>query len=105
MVKLVKYVAHPDLCGKIVGQFAFMKSMSRPDDSSFSKLQELSLDDIYNKADNYFVEFTSMEELINADECNLSKKITEFLQEWNEITDVTAIQQNIHYELRKLEVS
>lgn len=103
MVKLIQYVSHPDLCAQIVGQFAFMKAMARPEDNSFFPLQELSLDDIYNKADNYFIDFTSIEELIDADECNLSDKITSFLQEWKSITDVTAIQQNIHYQLKTLD--
>jgi DNA phosphorothioation-dependent restriction protein DptG len=80
-----------------------MKAMSRPEDNSFIPLQELSLDDIYNKADKYFIDFTSIEELIDAEECNLSEKITGFLKEWESITDVTAIQQNIHYELGVLD--
>lgn len=99
MVKLIEIVAHPTLVSEIVGQFVFMITMSRPGDSNFEKLHAIDLNDIFKKADNYFVDFTSVEEMIMTEECDLSEKITAFLKEWASITDVTAIQQNIHYNL------
>jgi len=104
MIKLVQYVSHPELCAEIVKQFAFMKAMARPDDNNFAKLQELSLDDIFNKADIFFVEFTSFEEMIDVFEINLTSKIESFLQQWQSITDIAVIQQNIHYELNQLDI-
>lgn len=103
MIKLIEHVGHPELCAQIVGQFAFMKAMSRPEDNCFFALQDLSLDEIYNKADAYFIDFTTIEEIIESDKCNLTEKLSLFLQEWKGITDVTAIQQNIHYNLKRME--
>ncbi len=104
MVKLVEMVTHPDLVAEIVGQFVFMKMMSRPEDNSFKRLSELDLNDVSTKADNYFVEFCDIEELISDTESiDLTSKLTEFLSEWKHVTDVTAIQQNIHYRLSILE--
>lgn len=102
MIDLIPIVDHPALCGQIVSEFAFMKAMARPDDNNFTELQNLSLDDIFNKADNYFIDFTSIEEIIISDECKLSEKIALFLNEWASVTDVVAIQQNIHYNLSKI---
>ncbi len=104
MIKLVEMVTHPDLVAEIVGQFVFMKMMSRPDDNNFRRLTELDLNDVSIKADNYFVEFCDVEELISDTESiDLTSKLTEFLSEWKNITDVSAIQQNIHYRLSVLE--
>lgn len=99
MRKLVSMVSHPNLIQEIVGQFVFMMMMSKPEDGNFEALHSLDLNDIAKKADTFFIEFAEIEELIMADECNLTEKITEFLKEWQHITDVTAIQQNIHYRL------
>jgi hypothetical protein len=73
--------------------------MSRPEDGNYAALHALNLHMIFRKADDYFVQFTDVEETILTDECNLSEKITEFLSEWKAIVDVTAIQQNIHHHL------
>lgn len=99
MRKLIEWVSHPQLCEKIVGQFAFMKAMARPEDSSFEALNNLSLNDVFEKADSFFVQFTGPLELIDTKKHALAVKITEFLSQWKEVTDVTAIQQNIHYQI------
>ena len=103
MIKLVQYVSYPTLCEQIVGQFAFMKAMSQPHDKVYQDLRDVSLDDIYKKAHERFIKLATFDILIEAEECNLSKQLTEFLKQWESITDVTAIQQNIHYQLTKLE--
>jgi hypothetical protein len=103
MIKLIPLVTHPELCAQIVAQFAFMKIMAKPEDRNFLLLQDISLDDVYNKADNYFIKFTSIEEVIDSEECDLTKKITFFLKQWSSVTDVTAIQQNIHYHLKAID--
>ena len=98
----ISYVTHPELCSQIVGQFAFMKAMADPEDKNFKLLNDLSLDEVYKKANNFFCDFTVNDEIIDVDECNLSEKITEFLNDWKTVTDVLAVQQNIHYNLEKL---
>lgn len=99
MNKLPEVVTHPELCAAIVEQFAFMKLMSIPEDSNATKLVQLDLNDVLGKADDYFVHFTSFEEAINNSEHQLEKKLTLFLAQWKHITDVTAIQQNVHNKL------
>jgi hypothetical protein len=101
MIQLPDAVTHPELCDIIVGQFAFMKAMARPEDSNFFPLQELSLNDVFEKADAHFIDFTITEEVIDTKKCNLSEKIKLFLSEWSQVVDVTAIQQNIHYKLNQ----
>ncbi len=80
-----------------------MKIMSEPDDNNYIALEKLSLDKIYEEADNYFVEFTDELGVITSSECNLENKLTIFLNKYEEITDTTAIQQNIQYELMLLD--
>ena len=103
MVKLIEITSHADLVTEIVAQFAFMKIMSEPQDHSFNRLEKLSLDEIYSKADDFFVQFTDELGMITTSECELDKKITEFLKEWESVTDVTAIHQNINYRLKVLD--
>lgn len=104
MVKLVGMVSHPELVAEIVGQFMFMKMMSKPEDNSFKTLLELDLNDVGMKADSFFIDFCDFDELISDTESvDLTSKLTEFLSQWKNVTDVTAIQQNIHYRLSILE--
>ena len=57
MNKLPEIVTHPELIEAIVGQFAFMKCMSKPEDSNHSLLDAIDLNDVFDKADNFFVNF------------------------------------------------
>jgi len=91
------------LVEKIVGQFAFMICMAEPQDHSFDKLQKLNLHDVFKKADDYFCQYADDDGMILTEEFNLKSKLAEFLKEWEAITDVTAIQQNIHYQLARLD--
>jgi hypothetical protein len=95
-------VAHANLIEQIVGQFVFMTCMSEPQDSNFHALHELDLNDIFRKADAFFVDLTDEFGLIESQEKKLSVELKKFLSEWEEITDVTAIQQNVHYQLARL---
>jgi len=99
MRKLIEITTHPQLVQEIVGQFVFMILMAETEDHKFKEIQSLNLQDIFNKADNYFIQFSDQNKMIFTEEHNLTEKITEFLKEWEEIVDVTAIQQNIHYKL------
>ncbi len=99
MRKLIPIVACPSLVAEIIGQFVFMALMAHPNDKNFIELQYLDLNDIFTKADQFFGDLTDVGELIMADEVNLSEKLTEFLQEWAQIVDITAMQQNIHHRL------
>ena len=99
MRKLVEITSHPELVAQVMAQFAFMITMAEKDDPNFEKLQELNLQDIFQKADQFFCEYTDDLGMIMTEECGLTEKITEFLKEWEEVVDVTAIQQNIHYHL------
>ncbi len=104
MKPLVKITSHPTIVQEIIGQFVFIILMSRPEDSNFKKLQELDINDVFKKADSYFIKFTDFEEMISdTDACNLTEKITEFLKEWAYVVDITAIQQNVHYRLEMME--
>lgn len=96
MKKLPEAVSHPQLCEAIVGQFAFMKAMSKPSDNNSDALYDIDLNDVFQKCDDYFVNLTSFEEIIETEESNLENKITEFLSQWKTVVDVTAIQQNVH---------
>lgn len=102
MKKLPEVVTHPELVAEIVKQFAFMKVMAQTVDSNYEKLTAVSLDDVFNKADEFFVDFCTIEEAIETNLCNLTERITEFLQPWKSITDITAIQQNIHHNISLL---
>jgi len=93
-------VSHPELCAAIVGEFAFMKAMSRPEDSSFQPLQELSLDKVFNEADTFFIEFTTLEEIIDTQQSDLAVQLAAFLYAYIDVTDIIAIQQNIHNKLK-----
>lgn len=97
MRKLPEVISHAQLVEQIVGQFVFMKMMAEKQDRNFEALNAIDLNAICNSADNFFVEFVEMEGLIMAHECKLHEKLTEFLKPYAHITDVTAIQQNIHY--------
>lgn len=99
MHKIIPIVSHPELCSQIVGQFVFMKIMSKPEDRNFFDLQEISLDEVFRKADEYFVQFTAYEEIIDSYESDLETKIKQFLSEWKDKIDIVAVQQNIHYNL------
>ena len=103
MIKIIEITSHAELVEKIVGQFAFMALMSESEDSNFFELQDINLQDIFRKADAFFVDCTDDLGMIMSDEVGLKDKITDFLKEWEEITDVTAIQQNIHYQLSILD--
>lgn len=103
MKKLVEITSHTEIIEKIIGQFVFMKLMSEPEDSNFLELFDLNLNDIFKKADEFFIDFTDDLGMIISEDVNLSSKITEFLKEWSQIVDVTAIQQNVHYQLYVLD--
>jgi hypothetical protein len=103
MRNLPEVISHAQLVQEIVGQFTFMRMMAEPQDRNFQKLQALDLNDICNKADNFFVEFCEIEGLIMAHECKMDEKLAAFLKEWQSITDVTAIQQNIHYHFHAMD--
>jgi len=98
--KLVEITSHAEIVTEIVAQFAFMKIMAEEQDGNYEALDKLRLDEIYAKADNYFVEFTDDFGMIETAPCNLTEKLTQFLSEWSSIVDVEAIQQNIHHRLQ-----
>ncbi len=102
MIPLVKITSHPELVSEIVGQFAFMKLMAELEDKSWVELCDLDIDDVFQAADDYFIQFTSFEKTIDTRKTNLESELKEFLSQYKHITDVTAIQQNIHYRLSKL---
>lgn len=101
MNKLPSIITHPELIETIIGQFAFMKMMAKPEDNNFYVLNELDLNDILRKADSFFVEYCTFEEEIELEilEEEFSLTIARFLSEWKAIVDVAAIQQNVHYRL------
>jgi hypothetical protein len=103
MKKLIELVSHPELVAQIVSQFAFMKSTSEPQDGNYESLKELSLNDVFEKAHTHFAQFKFDFEIIHTEQCNLAQKIAEFLKQWAHITDVEAIQQNVHFNLQVLD--
>lgn len=102
MLKLVDLVTLPELVSTIVQQFSFMKMMAEPQDSNFKLLEAFDLNDLHQRADDFFVHFTTYESVIDTNECDLTSKITLFLDPYSMITDVTAVQQNIHYQLQRM---
>jgi len=103
MLKLIRITTKPDLVAEIVKQFAFMQLMSEPQDNNYRELQKIDLNYIRKKADKYFTRFCTIDVAIDTEETDLTNRIKEFLQDWAAITDVTAIQQNIHHDLAKLD--
>lgn len=99
MIKLIPITSHPELVSEIVYQFSFMKLMSEASDRHHLELSALNIDDVYRKADLYFIDFTDDLGMIMTEDHDIKTKLTEFLKEWHEIVDVTAIQQNVHYRL------
>lgn len=96
MKKLPQIVMFPELMGAILEQFSFMKAMGEPQDNNIGNLMILDLNYVFKKADEYFVQLTDENGVIMSDEQNLEKELREFLKEFSQITDITAIQQNIH---------
>lgn len=103
MVKLIPIVTTANLIERIVGQFAFMKAMSEVNDANYYELNRVDLNQVYDLAWLYFPNFEDIPGIIESETCNLDKKITKFLSRWASVTDVTAIQQNIHFQLQKLD--
>lgn len=105
MNKLPSIITHPELIETIIGQFAFMKMMAKPEDRNFYALNELDLNDVFRKADSFFIEYCTFEEAIEMDELEeeFSTTIALFLSEWKAIVDVTAIQQNVHHRLATID--
>lgn len=102
-VELVKIISHQELVANLVGQFVFMILMAKPQDKNFKQIRDFDIKKMFDLADNYFVEFTGFEGMIETDKCDLSNKITDFLSEYSSIFDTKAIQQNIHYQLSVLD--
>ena len=103
MIKLVSITSRPSLLTEIIGQFAFMKAMSLPEDSNYDKLKNLSLDEVYKECYDFLSQFVDDMEMIITDECDLPKKLNVFLSKYSHVTDVVSIQQNIHYRLNLLD--
>jgi hypothetical protein len=100
MNTLPEVITHPELVEAVVGQFAFMKCMAQPTDSNSDELYLLDLNDVFKKADDFFLQFTSFEEAIDTKETNLAYELGAFLAQWKHVTDVVAIQQNVHTQLK-----
>ncbi len=103
MKKLPDVVSWQELSAEIVKQFAFMKAMSEPDDRNYLILAKVDLNKVFKMAERYFSAFPNLEGVMDSKEVNLEAKIAIFLKPWISITDIVAIQQNIHYELNKLQ--
>ena len=104
MVKLIPIVSHAGLVEQIVGQFVFMYVLAEPGDSNYTQIRyELNLNIITRKAYDFFETLADENGMIMSDEVDLTTQITLFLKEWETIVDVTAIQQNVHSQLKKLD--
>lgn len=103
MKTIIPITSRPSLLTEIIGQFAFMKAMSLPEDSNYNKLKNLSLDEVYKECYDFLGQFVDDMEMIITDECDLPNRLSTFLSKYSHITDVVSIQQNIHYRLDLLD--
>lgn len=102
MKKLPEVTSHPDLVSEIIGQFAFMILMASPEDTNYDALQDFNLQNLFKKADEFFLPLTVEESIIMCYECDLHSRIAEFLTQYDSIIDVDAVQQSIHFRLYTL---
>ena len=91
MRELIEITSHSELISAIMKAFTFMAVEDQKDDFDFNSL--------YKKASTYFLEITDDLGMIMTKEVDAKAKLTDFLKEWKTVFDVTAIQQNIHYDL------
>jgi hypothetical protein len=101
MVELVKIIGHSEFVSEIVKQFTFMAIED-------CKESEFDFNKLVKDASDYFQECADDLGMISQDSfddesLDLESMLICFLQKYQSTFDVTAIQQNIHYNLKVLD--
>lgn len=91
-------ISYPSLIQAIVGQFAFMQAIVEKNDNNYDAIWSIDLNDVCKKAIIFFEKFLTIDLAIECTELKnpFEHDLKNFLSEWKEIVDVTAIQQNVH---------
>lgn len=98
-IELSEFIMLPELLRAIVGELAFLRAMTEPEDANAVAIEMLSVEELYRRAEDRFVQLTDENGMIATNECDLEKEIRLFLTPYCYATDTTAWQQNIHYSL------
>lgn len=91
-------IGHAELVSQICAQFIFMQMMSENQDRNFAALTALSIDEVRDKADDYFI--SKADELGMIVSGDIRGDLDDFLKQFSKVVDVAAIRQNVVYYIK-----